>query len=252
MSAAVTGTASGEALDLSADRDRALSLTPVSRETAARLDRFVALLIAWEKHTNLIARSTIPVIWTRHIADSLQLLDLAPEAKVWVDLGSGAGFPGLVIACALAETKAAKVHLVESIGKKAAFLREAVQATGAPAIVHAVRIEDFVDKAPESIDVVTARALAPLPKLLPLAYPLLKKGAVGVFPKGQDVGSELTDAAKYWKIQSNLVRSRTDQRAQILIVKALEPQRGNGLGKTAHEAFGKARDKASKRGQRRP
>jgi 16S rRNA (guanine527-N7)-methyltransferase len=242
------GTASGETLDLSADRDHALSLAPVSRETATRLDRFVALLIAWEKHTNLIARSTIPVIWTRHIADSLQLLDLAPQAKVWADLGSGAGFPGIVIACALAETEGAKVHLVESIGKKAAFLREAVQVTGAPAIVHAMRIEDFVDKAPESIEVVTARALAPLPKLLPLAYPLLKKGAVGVFPKGQDVGSELTDAAKYWKIQSDLVRSRTDRRAQILIIKALEPQRDGGLGKTPHKALGKA----SKRGQRRP
>jgi 16S rRNA (guanine527-N7)-methyltransferase len=245
-------TASGETLDLSADRDHALSLTPVSRETAARLDRFVALLIAWEKHTNLIARSTIPVIWTRHIADSLQLLPLAPQAKVWADLGSGAGFPGLVLACALGESRGAEVHLVESIGKKAAFLREAVQVTGAPAIVHAMRVEDFVDKGPESIEVVTARALAPLPKLLPLAYPLLKKGAVGLFPKGQDVGSELTDAAKYWKIQSDLVRSRTDQRAQILIVKALEPQHGGGLGKTAHQKPHKASGKASKRGQRRP
>jgi 16S rRNA (guanine527-N7)-methyltransferase len=242
------GTASGETLDLSADREHALSLTPVSRETAARLDRFVALLIAWEKHTNLIARSTIPMIWTRHIADSLQLLALAPQAKVWADLGSGAGFPGLVLACALAESRGAEVHLVESIGKKAAFLREAVQVTGAPAIVHAVRIEDFVDKPPESIEVITARALAPLPKLLPLTYPLLKKGAVGLFPKGQDVGSELTDAAKYWKIQSDLVRSRTDQRAQLLVVKTLEPQRVGGLGKTPHKAFGKT----SKRGQRRP
>ena len=242
------GTASGETLDLSADRDRAFSLTPVSRETAARLDRFVALLIAWEEHTNLIARSTIPVIWTRHIADSLQLLALAPQTKVWADLGSGAGFPGLVLACALAQSRGAEVHLVESVGKKAAFLREAVRVTGAPAIVHAMRIEDFVDKAPESIEAVTARALAPLPKLLSLAYPLLKKGAVGLFLKGQDVGSELTAAAKYWKIQSDLVRSRTDQRAQILIAKAPEPQRGSGLGKTPHRAFGKA----SKRGQRRP
>ena len=94
MSAVGEGAASGEALDLSADRARALALTPVSRETAARLDRFVELLLAWEKHTNLIARSTIPTIWTRHVADSLQLLALAPDAKVWVDLGSGAGFPG--------------------------------------------------------------------------------------------------------------------------------------------------------------
>jgi 16S rRNA (guanine527-N7)-methyltransferase len=212
-------------IDLSADRERALALTPVSRETSARLDRFVEVLIAWLKHTNLVARSTVPVIWTRHVADSLQLLDLAPQAKVWVDLGSGAGFPGIVIACALAGTEGAKVHLVESIGKKATFLRQAAQVTSAPATIHAMRIEDFVDKAPESIDVVTARALAPLPKLLTLAYPLLKKGALGLFPKGQDVASELTEAAKYWKIEHSLIRSRTDEKAQILVVRHLEPVR---------------------------
>jgi 16S rRNA (guanine527-N7)-methyltransferase len=212
-------------IDFSADRERALALIPVSRETSARLDRFVELLIAWQKHTNLVARSTTPVIWTRHVADSLQLLDLAPQAKVWVDLGSGAGFPGIVIACALAGTEGAKVHLVESIGKKATFLREAAQVTGAPAMVHAMRIEDLVDKAPESIDVVAARALAPLPKLLTLAYPLLKKGALGLFPKGQDVVSELTEAAKYWKIEHSLIRSRTDEKAQIVVVRHLEPVR---------------------------
>jgi 16S rRNA (guanine527-N7)-methyltransferase len=212
-------------IDLSADRESALALTPVSRETSARLDRFVELLIAWQKHTNLVARSTMPVIWTRHVADSLQLLDLVPQAKVWVDLGSGAGFPGIVIACALAGIEGAKVHLVESIGKKATFLREAAQVTSAPATVHAMRIEDFVDKAPESIDVVTARALAPLPKLLTLAYPLLKKGALGLFLKGQDVGSELTEAAKYWKIEHSLIRSRTDEKAQTLVVRHLEPVR---------------------------
>ena len=225
MSAVGEGAISSQALDLSADRERALALTAVSRETAARLDRFVELLIAWEKHTNLVARSTIPVIWTRHIADSLQLLDLAPDAKVWADLGSGAGFPGIVIACALADTEGAKVHLIESTGKKATFLREAVQVTGAPAVVHALRIEDFVDNAPESIDVVTARALAPLPKLLVLAYPLLKRGALGLFPKGQDVASQLTEATKYWKIEYSLIRSRTDEKAQILVVRHLEPVR---------------------------
>ena len=225
MSAVGEGAISSQALDLSADRERALALTAVSRETAARLDRFVELLIAWEKHTNLVARSTIPVIWTRHIADSLQLLDLAPDAKVWADLGSGAGFPGIVIACALADTEGAKVHLIESIGKKATFLREAIQVTGAPAVIHALRIEEFVDNAPESIDVVTARALAPLPKLLVLAYPLLKRGALGLFPKGQDVASQLTEATKYWKIEYSLIRSRTDEKAQILVVRHLEPVR---------------------------
>jgi len=225
MSSAGEETAAGETLDLSADRERALSLTPVSRETSERLDRFVELLIARQKHTNLIARSTVPLIWTRHIADSLQLLDLAPQAKVWADLGAGAGFPGIVIACALADTEGAKVHLIESFGKKATFLREAVQATGAPAAVHAMRIQDFVDKAAESIDVVTARALAPLPRLLSLAYPLLKKGALGLFPKGQDVASELTEAAKYWKIEPSLIKSRTDEKAQILVVRHLQPVR---------------------------
>src|SRR5437870_1057763 len=162
---------------LLADRARALKLTPVSRETAARLDQFVDVLLRWQQRTNLIAASTIPALWTRHIADSLQLLDLAPNARTWVDLGSGAGFPGLVLACALAESPGAEVHLVESNAKKAAFLREASRLIGAPALVHAVRIEDFVQTFAAAPDTVTARALAPLKALFGLAYPLLAKGA---------------------------------------------------------------------------
>jgi len=209
--------------DLAADRNRALALTPVSRETLARLDSFVAVLTAWQRRINLIAPSTEAKIWTRHIADSLQLLALAPQARVWVDVGSGAGFPGLAIACALADTAGARVHLVESNGKKAAFLREAVAATGACATVHAIRVEDFIAAA-SPIDVVTARALAPLPKLLALAYPLLKRGTLGLFPKGQDVAVELTDAAKCWNIQVSLALSRTDSKARIVVVRGLEPK----------------------------
>jgi 16S rRNA (guanine527-N7)-methyltransferase len=223
MTARGEGTPAGRSIDLSTDRERALALVPVSRETLARLDRFVELLIAWQAHTNLIARSTVPTLWTRHIADSLQLTGSAPGAHVWADLGSGGGFPGLVIACALAETDGAHVHLVDSIGKKATFLREAVRVTGAPATIHAQRIEDFVDKPPESLDVVTARALAPLPELLAMTYPLLKTGALGLFPKGQDVAVELTQAAKYWKIQSSLIQSRTDSKGQVVIVRGIEP-----------------------------
>src|SRR5262249_56616857 len=126
-----------------ADRARALKLTPVSRETLERLDRFVGLLLTWQQTTNLIAPSTILHLWTRHIADSLQLLEFAPEAEVWVDLGTGGGFPGLAIACALANRPGAHVHLVESNNKKAAFLREAQRLTEAPATVHATRIEEF-------------------------------------------------------------------------------------------------------------
>lgn len=206
------------------DRANALALIPVSRETVARLDRFVAILQDWQKHTNLIAASTEPKLWTRHIADSLQLLALAPEGRIWVDLGSGAGFPGLVIACALADSPGAQVHLVESTLKKAAFLREAIQATGAPAAVHAERIADFVKHAPDRIDIVTARALAPLPKLFDVAYPLLKTGARGLFLKGQDVGIELTEAAKCWNIQATLVPSRTDPRSRIIVLDAIEPR----------------------------
>jgi 16S rRNA (guanine527-N7)-methyltransferase len=223
MIAGGEGASAGQSIDLTADRERALALTPVSRETIARLDRFVELLVAWQQHTNLIARLTMPTLWTRHVADSLQLVGLAPDARIWADLGTGGGFPGLVVACAVAETEGAHVHLVESIGKKATFLREAVRVTGAPATVHAMRIEDFVDKHPESLDVVMARALAPLPELLRIAYPLLKTGALGLFPKGQDVAVELTEAAKCWKIRSSLIQSRTDSKGQIVSVRGLEP-----------------------------
>jgi 16S rRNA (guanine527-N7)-methyltransferase len=210
--------------DLAADRSRALALTPVSRETLERLDRFVAVFLAWQQRMNLIASSTEPKLWTRHIADSLQLLALAPQARRWLDLGSGGGFPGVVVACALADMPGARVHLVESSTKKAAFLREAVQATGAPAEVHAVRLEDFVKNLAVPVDVVTARALAPLAALLTATYPLLKIGTLGLFPKGQDVDAELTEAAKCWSIQSSLVPSLTDPKAKIVCVTGVRPK----------------------------
>ena len=208
--------------DLASDRAQALSLVTVSRETLARLDRFVELVLRWQKTTNLIAPSTIPEIWTRHIADSIQLLELAPTARLWVDLGSGGGFPGIVLACALAETPNARVHLVESNQKKAAFLREALRVTGAPGVVHAVRIEDFVQSFAETADVVTARALAPMAEILALASPLLEKGAKGLFPKGQDVEAELTQASKYWNIEAVLSPSKTSQQGHIVLVSRIE------------------------------
>jgi 16S rRNA (guanine527-N7)-methyltransferase len=127
---------SAAAHDLAADRSRAFALTPVSRETSERLDRFVDLLLRWQRTSNLIAPSTVSRLWTRHIADSLQLIELAPQARIWIDLGSGAGFPGMVLAIALTGTPGAMVHLIESNTKKAAFLREAQRVTGAPARVH--------------------------------------------------------------------------------------------------------------------
>jgi 16S rRNA (guanine527-N7)-methyltransferase len=223
------GKQSAESIDvtaaLAANREAALALVPVSRETLARLDRFVATLLAWQKRINLIAPASVREIWTRHIADSLQLVALAPTARVWLDLGSGGGFPGLAIACALADTPAARVHLIESNGKKAAFLREAVRVTGAPAIVHQARIEHMGTTLDESIEVVTARALAPLTDLLGLAEPWLKRGAQALFPKGQDVGAELTEASKYWNIEAVMSPSRTDPRGQIVTVQRAERRR---------------------------
>jgi 16S rRNA (guanine527-N7)-methyltransferase len=211
--------------DITADRARALALVPVSRETAARLDRYAALLLDWQSRMNLIAASTIPVLWTRHIADSLQLLAIAPRARRWADLGSGAGFPGVPIACALADENGAEVRLIESNNKKAAFLREAVRVTGAPAIVHAERVADFARAFRGNVDAVTARALAPLPQLLSIAYPLLKSGAQGLFPKGQDVDAELTEATKCWSIQASFVPSRTDPKSRIVVIRAVKPKR---------------------------
>jgi len=194
---------------LAADRAAALALTPVSRETEARLDRFVDLLWTWQAKTNLVSPATLPKLWSRHVSDSLQLLDLVPDAKIWVDLGSGGGFPGMVLACALAGIPGALVHLVERNGKKAGFLREALRVTGAPGMVHLADIEDTVDRIAGPIDCVTARAVAPLHQLIGYAAPLVKRGAKALFLKGQDVEVELTEATKYWKIESRLHPSRT-------------------------------------------
>jgi 16S rRNA (guanine527-N7)-methyltransferase len=205
--------------DLAGDRARALSAASVSRETTERLDRFVDMLLKWQRTTNLIAPSTVDQLWTRHVADSLQLLGLAPEARTWVDLGTGGGFPGLVIACALADRPGSRIHLIDSHGRKAAFLREAVRTLGVPALVHAVRIEEFINSFSDAVDVVTARAVAPLRALLSYAEPLVKRGALALFPKGQDVETELTDAAKYWIIETELIPSRTSPRGRIVVVR---------------------------------
>jgi 16S rRNA (guanine527-N7)-methyltransferase len=207
--------------DVARDRARAQALFAgsVSRETWARLDGLVALLLKWQDTINLVAPSTLTEIWTRHIADSLQLLTIVPAARTWVDLGSGGGFPGLVVACAMADHREAKIDLVESNQKKSAFLREAARTLSVPAIVHARRIEDFVSASVQSFDVVTARALAPLERLIGYASPLLKTGAVGLFPKGQDVASELTAASKCWTMDAELVPSVTDPQARIVVVR---------------------------------
>jgi 16S rRNA (guanine527-N7)-methyltransferase len=207
---------------LDADKAAALKLTPVSRETEARLDRYVDLLLQWQAKTNLIAPSTLPHLWTRHISDSLQLLTIASTAKRWIDFGSGGGFPGVVLACAMADLSGAMVHLVERNGKKAAFLREALRVTGAPGQIMLADIGEIVDSFSGELDCVTARAVAPLHQLIGFAEPLVQRGAKALFLKGQDVEAELTEATKYWKITPHLHSSRTGGHGWIVELDRIE------------------------------
>jgi 16S rRNA (guanine527-N7)-methyltransferase len=222
---------------LASDKAAALKLTPVSRETEARLDRYVDLLRQWQAKTNLVAPSTLPTLWTRHISDSLQLLALAPSAKtpsaktrsaktrsakIWADLGSGGGFPGIVLACALAEIPDTMVHLVERNAKKAAFLREALRVTNSRGTVHLADIGDSVDRITGPVDCVTARAVAPLHQLIGFAEPLVREGAKALFLKGRDVEAELTEATKYWNIKPHLHPSRTGGQGWIVELDQIE------------------------------
>ena len=207
---------------LASDKTAALAMTPVSRETEARLDRYVELLREWQAKTNLVAPSTLPHLWTRHISDSLQLLPLARSAKIWIDLGSGSGFPGVVLACALADTAGAMVHLIERNAKKAAFLREALRVTNSPSTVHLADIGDSVDRITGPVDCVTARAVAPLHQLIGFAEPLVRRGAKALFLKGQDVEAELTESTKYWNIKPHLHSSRTGGHGWIVELDHIE------------------------------
>jgi len=207
---------------LSADKAAALALTPVSRETETRLDRYIDLLREWQAKTNLVAPSTLPHLWTRHISDSLQLLALAPSARRWADLGSGGGFPGIVLACALADKPDTMVHLIERNAKKAAFLREALRITNSPGQVHLADIGDTVDRISGTVDCVTARAVAPLHQLIGFAEPLVRRGAKALFLKGQDVEAELTESTKYWNIKPHLHSSRTGGHGWIVELDHIE------------------------------
>jgi 16S rRNA (guanine527-N7)-methyltransferase len=193
----------------------------VSRETQEKLKLLERELRRWQAIKNLVGPATLGQIWDRHIVDSLQLLELAPEARTWVDLGSGAGFPGLVLAIA-GQERGLKVHLVESNSRKCSFLRHVARLTGSAVTVHAARLEtvilDFVGKA----DVVSARALASLTQLLEWTEPMLKAGTIGLFPKGRDAESELTEARKRWTFEADILPSRTDSEARILRITSIE------------------------------
>ncbi len=195
-------------------------------EIVRRLDIFVDLLTRWQAKINLIAPSTMSSLWTRHVADSLQVQAAVPSARRWVDLGSGGGFPGLVTAIVLADQPTARIDLVESDKRKAAFLHTVSRETAVPATVHAMRIEAFTTSCPPAVEAVSARALAPLPMLVHYARPFLLEGAVGVFPKGQQVQAELTELRGNPRLAFDLVPSRTDPAAGLIIVRAVGRSRG--------------------------
>lgn len=207
------------------DRQAALALTPVSRETEERLALLVAELGKWQKIKNLVSSSTLDRVWTRHIADSLQLLHHAPERARWLDMGSGGGFPGLVIGIGLIAQGGGHIDLVESNARKCAFLRHVARLTGAPVTVHQARLETAAAAFAGRIDVVTARALAPLDQLLAWSSSLLTTGAVGLFLKGQDVDAELTSAAKSWRMDAIKYPSLTDPDAHLVMVRSVESRR---------------------------
>lgn len=196
----------------------------VSHETFARLEIIAELLAKWQKTINLVAPASLPRLWTRHVADSLQLINHVPQnIRRWADLGSGGGFPGLVVAAALAERAGADVHLVESDSRKAVFLREAARLARLPVTVHSARIEAVAKDLAPGTEVVSARALAPLSKLLEYAAPFLAAGALGLFPKGRDAAHELTEACKGWTLALDEVPSLSDPEGRILIVRGATP-----------------------------
>lgn len=234
----------------------------VSRETIERLTTYEALLRQWQKAVNLVAPSTLDAVWHRHFADSAQILHLAPAgARSWVDLGSGAGFPGLVVAILLAERDSPppggegvgvgglptadvlrfpppqpsptrgegeaqpQVTLIESDSRKCAFLREVARKTGITVEILSTRIEAVATQAKlDSPEVVSARALAPLDRLLGLAAPLFTSSTVGVFLKGREAAAEIETAAKAWTFAVEMVPSITETTGRVVVIRDLQPK----------------------------
>lgn len=201
----------------------------VDTDLAERLQVFEQLLLKWQPKMNLVAPSTLKSIWIRHIEDSLQVADVLPNALRWIDLGSGAGFPGIVTALRLRDQEGAVVHLLESDHRKCAFLREVSRETQARVEVHRGRIEEILPTLPE-VDAISARALASMITLVEMTLERLEKGSVGVFLKGQDVGSELTKMPIYSSLKLRLVASRTDPLGRIVILRRADQVLMGGVG----------------------
>ena len=189
---------------------------PVSRETEERFETYVALLARWRKTTNLISPDSFASVWTRHLADSAQIKLINPRAIRWIDVGSGAGFPGIVLGIQLGSVKGAEVHCIESDQRKCAFLRELSRATCAPVTVHCIRIESIAALGLASVDGITARAYAPLSSTVKMASMWLDSGAVGVFPRGRTIAKQLGLSYPNSHYRIEVIPSVVDPTASLL------------------------------------
>lgn len=199
------------------DAARFARLSGATPAQMADLERFRALLMERNQVMNLIGPATAADFWSRHAWDSAQLLKLAPDARAWADLGAGAGLPGIVLAIFGKGVVGFHVDLIESMSKRCKFLREVVEALALPATVHNERAENL----DLTVEIVTARACAPLHRLLGYARPYLQSGATGLFLKGQDVVAEMSEAARYWEYDADVVPSKSDCRGRIVRVRRL-------------------------------
>ncbi|MEE9271950.1 MAG: 16S rRNA (guanine(527)-N(7))-methyltransferase RsmG [Robiginitomaculum sp.] len=199
-------------------------ITQVSPEVLALYNTWENMLTHWNKKINLVSPATISQYWQRHALDSHQLFNLAPKAaKNWLDMGSGGGFPGLSIAINLKTANAGgEVILVESVGKKCNFLRAVTRELNLPARIVQARIENLPEEFVHSYDVITARALAPLPKLLTYSAPFSDQDTIMIFPKGGHWEQELEAAQKYYRFTHNTISSQTEESAKILLVSNLD------------------------------
>ena len=202
---------------------RELRLRPADLD---RLSAYEALVRKWSNVKNLVSASALKDLWARHLLDSAQVQRIMPGARIWADLGSGGGFPGLVTAILLADEPASHVHLVESDGRKCAFLRAVSRETGLRTTVHHARIEDVAGDL-TGIEAVSARALADMDQLVAWAFPLLEKGAVGVFPKGKGHLEELTNLTRDSRFKIDLRPSISQSDGAIVLVTRRDPSDGD-------------------------
>jgi 16S rRNA (guanine527-N7)-methyltransferase len=201
-------------------------LADLPEATLRRLETYAKLLEKWRRVINLVGKSSLDDLWVRHFADSLQVSGAVPEARRWLDLGSGAGFPGLVTAIKYADDPEARVHLVEADRRKCAFLQTVIRETSAPAIVHCGRLGNVLPALDEKIEAVSARAFAPLEALLGYAEKFIGQGAAGVFSKGKLFEAELTDSLTAGKYFITTIESQTCPAARLVLVR----RRAGGCG----------------------